>query len=105
MEATLQLHGRVDAPATIVERLAGLSEAAPFPAVRCLALLLPATRDEWKPGDWPLQVRMILGHALSSDNGAARRLAIEVVHRLGAQGEDYRDVLEQAWQAPASESL
>lgn len=38
----------------------------------------------------------ILGRALSSDDGEARQLAIEVVHRLGAQGEDYRDVLGKA---------
>ncbi len=74
-------------------RLAELSEAAPLPAVRCLFLLLPATRDAWKPGDWPQQVRTILSHALFSDDGEARQLAIEVVHRLGAQGEDYRDLL------------
>ncbi len=93
LEATLQLHGAVDAPATMAERLAELSEAAPLPAVRCLSLLLPATRDAWKPSDWPQQVRTILGRALSSDDGEARQLAIEVIHRLGAQGEDYRDVL------------
>ena len=105
LEATLGLHGTVDAPATMAERLAELSEAAPLPAVRCLSLLLPATRDAWKPGDWPQQVRTIVGHALASDDGEARRLAIEVVHRLGAQGEDYREVLEQALQPPASERV
>ena len=104
-EATLQLHGTVDAPATMAERLAELSEAAPLPAVRCLSLLLPATRDAWKPDEWPQQVRVFLGRALSSDNGEARQLAIEVVQRLGAQGEDYRDVLEQALHTPTSESL
>jgi hypothetical protein len=67
-EATLQLHGTVDAPATMAERLAELSEAVPLPAVRCLSLLLPATRDAWKPGEWPQQVRVILGRALYSDN-------------------------------------
>jgi len=105
LEATLQLHGTVDAPATMAERLAEFSEAAPLPAVRCLSLLLPATRDAWKPGDWPQQVRLILSRALSSDNGEVRQLAIEVVHRLGAQGEDYRDVLEQALPTPTAESL
>jgi hypothetical protein len=105
LEATLRLHGTVDAPATMAERLAELSEAAPLPAARCLALLLPATRDAWKPGDWSQQVRVILDRALSCDNGEARQLAIEVVHRLGAQGEDYRDVLEQALPTPTAESL
>lgn len=96
LKATLQLHGTVDAPTTLAERLAEFSEAAPLPTVRCLSFLLPTIRDEWKPGDWPQQVRVILGRALSSDNAEAQQLAIEVVHRLGAQGEDYRDVLEQA---------
>jgi hypothetical protein len=105
LEATLQLHGTVDAPATMAEHLAELSEAAPLPAVRCLSLLLPAIRDAWKPSDWPQQVRTILDHALSSVDGEARQLAIEVVHRLGAQGEDYRDVLEQVLDTPTSESL
>ncbi len=105
LEATLQLHGTVDAPATMAERLAELSEAAPCRAVRCLSLLPPATRDARKPSDWPQQVRVILSRALSSDNGEARQLAIEVVHRLGAQGEDYRDVLEQALPTPTAESL
>jgi hypothetical protein len=105
LEATLRLHGTVDAPATMVERLAELSEAAPLPAVRCLALLLPATRDAWKPGNWPQRVRTILARALASDDSEARQLAIEVVHRLSAQGEDYRDVLEQALQTPTSESV
>jgi hypothetical protein len=62
----------------------------------CFSLLLSATHDEWKPGGWPQQVPTILGRALSSDDGEARQLAIEVVHRLCAQGEDYRDVLGQA---------
>ena len=105
MEAALQLLGTVDAPTTMAEHLAELSEAVPLPAVRCFSLLLPATRDAWKPSDWPQQVRVILGRALSSDNGEARQLAIEVVHRLGARGEDYRDVLEQDLQTPTSESL
>ena len=105
LEATLQLHGTVDVPATMAERLAELSEAAPFRAVRCLSLLIQSTRDDWKPSAWPQQVRTILGYALSSDNGEARQLAIEVIHRLGAQGEDYRDVLEQALPTPTSESL
>ncbi len=93
LEATLQLHGTVDAPATMAQRLAELSEAAPLPTVQCLSLLLPATRDAWKPGDWSQQVRTILDHAVSSDDGEARQCAVEVIHRLGAQGEDYRDVL------------
>jgi hypothetical protein len=90
LEATLLLHGTVDAPTTIAERLAELSETAPLSAIRCLSLLLPGTRDEWKPGEWSLQVRTILGHALSSDDGEARQLAIEVVNRLSAQGECFR---------------
>jgi hypothetical protein len=48
---------------------------------------------------------MILDRPLSSDDGEARHLACEVVHRLGAQGGDYRDVLEQALHTPTSESL
>ena len=105
LEATLRLQGTVDSPATVAEHLAELSEAEPLPAVRCLAFLLPATRDAWKPGNWSQQVRTILDHAVSSDDGEARQVAIEVVHRLGAQGEDYRDVLEQALQPPTSESV
>jgi len=105
LEATLQLHGTVDEPATMAERLAELSEAAPLSAVRCLSLLLPSTRGEWKPGDWQQQVRLILGRAVSSDNSDAQRLAIEVVHRLSAQGEDFRDVLEQTVPTPTSESV
>ncbi len=93
LEATLRLHGTVDAPSTMAERLAELSEAAPFPAVRCLSLLVQSTRDDWKPSGWPQQVRTILGHALSSEISEAQRLAIEVIHRLGAQGENYRDLL------------
>ena len=93
LEATLRLYGTVDAPATMAERLAELSETAPLSTIRCLSLLLPGTHDEWKPSEWPQQVRTILGRALSSDDGEARQLAVEVIHRLGAQGEDYRDVL------------
>ncbi len=96
LEATLRLYGTVDAPATMAERLAELSETAPLSTIRCLSLLLPGTHDEWKPSEWPQQVRTILGRALSSDNGEARQLAIEVVNRLGVQGEDYRDVLGKA---------
>jgi hypothetical protein len=93
LETTLQLHGSVDAPATMAEYLAELSGATPFPSLRCLSLLVQSTRDDWKPSDWSQQVRTILGHALSGDNNEARRLAIEVIHRLGAQGENYQDLL------------
>ena len=93
LEATLQLHGTVDAPSTMAEQLAELSEAAPFPAVRCLSLLVQSIRDDWKPSDWPQQVRTILSHALSSEISEARQLAIEVIHRLGVQGENYLDLL------------
>ena len=56
-------------------------------------------------------MRTILDHALSSEDSEdsedseARQLAIEVIHRLGAQGEDYRDVLEQALHTPTSGGL
>lgn len=93
LEATLQLHGTVNAPSTIAEHLAELSEAAPFAAVRCLSLLVRSTRDDWKPSAWPQQVRTILRNALSSESNKAQELAREVRHRLGAQGETYPEVL------------
>jgi hypothetical protein len=93
LEATLRLHGTVDAPSTMAERLAELSEAAPFPAVRCLSLLIQSKHDDWRPSGWAQQVRTILGHAFSSEISEAQKLAIEVVHHLGAQGENYRDLL------------
>jgi hypothetical protein len=43
------------------------------------------------PQDLPPGIRTSATHL--ADDGEARQLAIEVVNRLGAQGEDYRDVL------------
>jgi hypothetical protein len=84
----MRLHGTVDAPYTMAKRLTELSEAAPFAAIRCLSLLIQNDHDDWRPSDWVQQVRTIVGHALSCEICEAQKLATEVVHHLGAQGEN-----------------
>ena len=42
---------------------------------------------------------------LSLPRSLIHRTSLEVVHRLGVQGEDYRDMLEQGLHTTTSESL
>ncbi len=78
---------------SIVERLASLSETYPFQAARCFALLLDSTDDDWKPSTWPEFVGTILKNAMACGLNDADQLARELIHRLGARGEDYRALL------------
>ena len=45
------------------------------------------------PATSTLIYRPLADRALSSDNDEAQQIANEVIHRLSAQGEDYRNVL------------
>ncbi len=100
LETMLRVNGTIDAPFSVVGRLALVCAADPFLSIRCLSLLVLNARDEWRPTGWAGWVRTILLCALESEHEEAHRLATEVIHRLGALGEDYRDLLSSRDASP-----
>ncbi len=93
LERALRLSGKMNDACSIVERLAQLSETYPLQAVQSFALLLDSTDDDWKPSTWPELVGTILRNAITSGFNDAYQMARELIHRLGARGEDYRTLL------------
>ncbi len=93
LERVLHLSVNMNDACSIVERLAPLSETYPFQAIQCFALLLDSTDDDWKPSTWYELVSTILRNAIACGLNDADQLARELIHRLGARGEDYRTLL------------
>lgn len=95
MERSLNLCQRLEQTYGLVVQLAALSETYPLQTIRCFALLLEKGNMNWQPSSWPELIRTILRKAMECGLAEAEQLARTLIHRLGARGEDYRELLVQ----------
>jgi hypothetical protein len=87
----------VDAYDLVLERLASLAADMPADAVDCLRLLLEGDTEGWRMFAFRDVQRRILRAALQSEDPKARRIAKDVINRLGARGQwDLGELLREA---------
>ncbi|CAA9459777.1 MAG: hypothetical protein AVDCRST_MAG37-3583 [uncultured Rubrobacteraceae bacterium] len=87
----------VDAYDLVLERLASLAASMPADVVDCLRLLLEGDTEGWRIVAFQGVQRRILSAALRSGDPKARKIAEEVINRLGARGQwDLGKLLREA---------
>lgn len=82
----LHVAGKIDYEFMVAERLAELSAEMPARTVECLSMIVESDKDGWDILGWREHARTILSVAIKSKDSAARKQAVELVHRLAARG-------------------
>ena len=78
----------------VMERLAATAEKHPRPAVEALSLLLDSSTDGVGVHGWRDEMAIVIDRAAKAPDEAARRIAAEVVNKLGRIGlKEYRALL------------
>jgi hypothetical protein len=82
----LRIVGGVDAEHVVAARLAGMSSVHPRQTVEVMTDLVNSLAEPLRIHGFVADVRATLQNALASNDSEARRIATELVHRLGGLG-------------------
>ena len=94
LKDVLELTGDISPDHLVVERLAELSKVMPLIAVECLALIVESDKERWSISLFVKPTRIIIAAAFQCTDDTARKVAADLVDRLGASGYfDFRDLL------------
>jgi hypothetical protein len=95
LDEALKIADKVEREETVVERLAGLSQAMPREAVQCLEALVKGDKESWRIHGWRKHIWTILATALRETDHETRSAAENLVHCLGSRGHlQFRDLLQ-----------
>ncbi len=86
LAAALQIANKAEPDHLVVEKLSELSVTMPLQAIRCLTMIIQGDKEGWGILGWRDSARKILTDALSSTDTAAKRAAIQLIHKLGSRG-------------------
>lgn len=94
LKEVLDITEKIEPIHLVVERLALLAETMPLASVECLWKLIESDKKGWHIEGWRKHAGTILTTAIQSCDAVARKMSIELIHRLGARGfRSFRDLL------------
>jgi hypothetical protein len=90
----LELSKKAEPDYFVVQRLVELSSVYPRLAVECFGYMVDGDKEGWGMNSWSGSARTIIAAARHSEDEAARKAAVTLIHRLGARNRlGFQDLL------------
>lgn len=85
---------KVESDFLIIKRLAALVNEMPIQVMECFKLMLEKDNKGWGKYGWSRETKPILTAAIQSNNDTAKKIAEDIIHRLGERGFwEFRELL------------